>query len=358
MPDTTSVYADEGTLAHSLGELRLKQALGGIAKAEYESALTPIQAHELYADEMPDYVSQYCEYVLEALSEAKVRTEDPLVFLEQRLDFSKWVPEGFGTGDCIIIADGTMEIVDLKYGKGVAVSADRNPQMMLYALGALDGFGFIYDVDRVRMTVHQPRLDNVSSWEIAADELLTWAEDELRPKAQLAWEGRGDAAAGDWCRFCKVKARCRTRAEAVQAAAGAFGLKAPNLLKIDEIAQILNLAEEIQSWAKDVQDFALEQARDHGVKFNGWKLVEGRSNRRYADEGAVEEALVQAKYRKRDIFQEPKLLGISAMEKLLGKKRFAELLDGLVIKPPGQPALVAESDPRPELDSATADFDL
>lgn len=358
MPDTSSAFAAEGTLAHRLGELELRMALGTSKPDDYEREAEQIRAHELYSEEMPDYVAQYRDYVLETLAEARVRTPDPLIFLELKLNFGRWVPGGFGTGDVVILADERMEIVDLKYGKGVPVDAEDNPQMKLYALGALEELGFLYDIRQVRMTIYQPRIDNVSSWEIAADELMAWAEDELRPKAQLAWEGKGDAAAGDWCRFCKVKARCRTRAEAVQAMAGAFGLRAPNLLGIDEIAKILNLAEEIQSWAKDVQDFALEQARDHGVKFSGWKLVEGRSNRRYADEDAVEEALVKAKYRKRDIFQEPKLLGISAMEKLLGRKRFAELLDDLVVKPPGQPTLVAESDPRPELSSAAADFDL
>lgn len=311
---------------------------------------------------MATYVSQYGMYVLEALAEAQSRSKDALLMLEQRVEFSKWVPRGFGTADCIIIADGLMEVIDFKYGKGVPVMADHNPQMMLYALGAYEWFGcgYIYDISTVRMTIHQPRIGNISSWEIPADELLAWAENELKPKAQLAWKGEGEPAPGDWCRFCKVKARCKARAEAMQNLANTFGMKEPNLLSADEIAKLLSKLDEIQSWASDIQTYALEQARDHGVRFDGWKLVEGRSNRRYTDPEAVEEILRSKRYRKKDIFQEPKLLGITAMEKLLGKKQFCELLEepGLVIKPPGKPALVPDSDPRPELNSVEADFEF
>lgn len=358
VPDVTSTYAEEGTLAHRLGELQLRRALSEITEAEYQQRLKAVQGHELYSNDMPDYIASYSDHVLEAFADARNRTGDPAIFLEQRLDFSRWVPRGFGTGDVVIIADGTMEVIDLKYGKGVAVSSEDNPQMMLYALGALDQFGFIYDVNMVRMTIHQPRLDSVSSWEIAVDELLAWAENELTPKAKLAWAGKGKAAAGDWCRFCTVRARCRTRAEAAQAAASAFGFRHPSMLEVDDIAGILAKAAEIQAWVSDLQAFALEQARDCNVRFPGWKLVEGRSNRRYTDEAAVAEALGKAKYRKRDIFQAPKLLGIAAMEKLLGKRRFAELLNHLVIKPHGAPTLVSEDDPRPELNSAADEFDL
>lgn len=363
VPDMTSSYAEEGTLAHRLAEARLNAELCGasdvvITETEYQQTLQEIQGHELYSNNMPDYIASYVDHVLEAFADARTRTGDPVICLEQRLDFSRWVPRGFGTGDVIIIADGTMEVIDLKYGKGVAVSAENNPQMMLYALGALDQFGFIYDVNTVRMTICQPRLDSVSSWEITVDELVAWAENELKPKARLAWTGKGEPAAGDWCRFCKVRARCRARAEAAQAAVSAFGFRHPSLLNAEDVASILAKADEIQAWVSDLQTFALEQARDCNVRFPGWKLVEGRSNRRYTDETAVEEALVKARYRKRDIFQVPKLLGITAMEKFLGKKRFRELLDALVVKPPGAPTLVSEDDPRPALNSAADDFDL
>jgi len=371
-PDTGSVYAAEGTLAHSLASLWLESALELREPADIACVLEDLKKDELYSNEMPDYVEQYGSYVLEALAGAKSRTVDPLVFVEQRVDFSRWVPRGFGTADCIIIADGLMEVIDFKYGKGVPVMADHNPQMMLYALGALHGFGFLYDIQTVRMTIHQPRIDNISSWEVPADELLAWAENELKPKAQLAWKGEGEPAPGDWCRFCKVKSRCRARAEAMQKIANAFtldevcleesefALKDPMLLDIEEVAELLSKVDVIQEWASDVKGFALEQARDHGVRFDGWKLVEGRSDRRYTDQATVEQVLRAAKYRKRDIYQEPKLLGITAMEKLLGKKQFCELLEepGLVIKPPGKPALVPDSDPRPEINSAAEDFEF
>lgn len=362
VPDTGSVYAAEGTLAHKLATLWVQSAEGLIAMADYAVQLEVAKKDELYQSEMATYVSQYGMYVLEALAEAQSRSKDALLMLEQRVEFSKWVPRGFGTADCIIIADGLMEVIDFKYGKGVPVMADHNPQMMLYALGAYEWFGcgYIYDISTVRMTIHQPRIDNISSWEIPADELLAWAENELKPKAQLAWAGEGDATPGDWCRFCKVKARCKARAEAMQNTANEFALKDPMLLDVEEVTELLSKVDVMQEWASDLKAYALEQARDYGVKFIGWKLVEGRSNRRYTDQATVEQVLRAAKYRKRDIYQEPKLLGITAMEKLLGKKQFCELLEepGLVIKPPGKPALVPDSDPRPELNSVEADFEF
>ncbi len=358
-PDESSVYAEEGTLAHELAELELKRELELISKADYDQQLSDIQSHELYTSDMPEQVGKYVTYVMEQFAEAKSRSSDPHIFLEQRLDFSRWVPEGFGTGDCTIISSGVLEIIDFKYGKGVKVEAEDNTQMMLYGLGALEAYGYIYEVPTVRMTIHQPRIDNVSSWEMPAKDLLEWAERVLKPKAQLAWEGIGQGVAGEWCRFCKVKARCVARAEAAQAIPNAFNFRNPSLLGIDEIASILHKVDEIQAWAKDVQKFALEQARDHGVKFAGWKLVEGRSIRRYTDPDKVEETLRAAKYRVKDIFK-TELIGISAMEKLLGKKKFRELLEdqGLVEKPQGKPVLVVETDKRPELNSAAADFDL
>lgn len=358
LEDAGSVYAAEGTLAHSLGELELRYQLKQITKGTYTKELKKIQENELYSEDMPDQVEKYTSYVFERLAEAKSHTPDALIFLEQRLDFSKYVPDGFGTGDCIIIADGIMEIIDLKYGKGIEVSAEDNPQMKLYALGAVEEYGFIYDIDLVRMTILQPRLDNISTWEIPVHSLFDWADVELTAKAKEAWEGTGEFTAGDWCKWCKVKATCKARAEAVIAIAEKFELKDPNLLNPEEIAEILHKSDEIQSWAKELQDYALEQARDNNVKFPGWKLVEGRSNRKYADDGEVQLTLTGAGYEEAKILKEPELLGITAMEKVLGKKKFNELLANLIIKPPGKPALVVESDKRPELDSVESDFDL
>jgi len=356
--DISSVFAQEGTLAHSLGELELQLQLKQITKNTYNKLIKKIKSDELFSEDMPDQVEKYTGYVFERLAEAKSHTKDALIFLEQKLDFSKYVPEGFGTGDCIIIADGTMEIIDLKYGKGIEVSAEDNPQMKLYALGAIEEYGFIYDIDNVRMTIAQPRLNNISTWEINIKELEAWAMDELMVKAKAAWEGTGEFISGDWCKFCKVKATCKARAEAALNVAEQFELKDPNLLAIEEIAQILLKADELQSWAKDLQDYALEQARDSNIKYPGWKLVEGRSNRKYADDGFVHQTLTEAGYEETLILKEPELLGITAMEKVLGKKMFNELLADFIVKPPGKPALVVASDKRTELNSIESDFDL
>lgn len=359
LPDSESTYADEGSLAHRLAELTLLFRLRWIEERAYLAQLQHVQSHELFTADMMDYVTAYADFVIEQYNEARSRSQDAVIFLEERLDFSRWVPEGFGTGDCTIISDGVMEIIDFKYGKGVEVEAEDNPQMMLYALGAHDTFGYIYSIHTVRMTIHQPRIGNVSTWELPLDKLLKWATLELKPKAIQAWNGQGEPRPGDWCRFCKVKERCRARAEAMMAIPNAFNYKKPELLEIEEIAELLYQLEAVQAWAKEIQEFALAQARDHGVKFPGWKLVEGRSNREYTDPEEVANVLKAAKYRVKDIY-EMKLIGITAMEKLLGKQRFKELLEdpGLVRKPPGKPVLVVESDKRPEINSAAADFEF
>lgn len=357
MPETTSTYAAEGRLAHALGELELSYQLKEITKRTYDRRLKDIKKHELYSEEMPEYIEIYTNYVFEKLAEAQSHTPDALIFLEQRLDFSRRVPDGFGTGDCIIIADDLMEVIDLKYGKGVEVSAEDNPQMKLYALGALEAFGWIYNIQHVRMTIMQPRIDNISTWEISAEKLLAWADTELKQKAQAAWEGAGECVAGDWCRFCKAKATCKVRADAALAVAEHYHYQGPHLMSVEDVAEILHKAEELQAWAKDVQDFALEQARDHNVRYPGWKLVEGRSNRKYSDETEVAIVLEAEGLTEEEIYNK-KVKGITEMEKQLGKKRFQTLLTKLIIKPPGKPTLVVESDKRPEINSVESDFDL
>lgn len=356
MPDSQSDYAAEGTLAHTLGELQLKLWLKEIGKKAYGKELSLIKQQDFYCEDMLEEVEKYTNYVAERMAVAKACTKDALIYLEQKLDFSSYVPEGFGTGDCIIIADGTMEVIDLKYGKGVQVFAEDNPQMMLYALGAYEEYGFIYDFDTVRMTIAQPRLDHFDSWEISVQALLEWANGELREKANLAWAGEGEQQAGTWCRFCKVKATCKARAEAVLAVEEQYKLQDPRLLNETEIAEILAKAEEIQAWAKDVQDFALEQALE-GTKYEGWKLIEGRSNRKYTDEESVAKELEKQGYGENDIFNK-KVKGITELEKFLGKKLFEAVLKGYIHKPAGKPSLVVASDKRPELNSAESDFDF
>lgn len=343
--DKGSEYAQEGTDAHSLCEHKLKSALG------MESA-DPTEGLSFYSEEMEQCACDYAAYVMELVAKAKKICKDPVVLIEQRLDFSRFVQEGFGTGDCVIIADGTLYIVDYKHGKGVEVSSVDNPQMMLYALGALELFDGIYDIDTVQMAIFQPRRDNVSVCVMAKDDLLSWANGELTEKAKLAYDGEGEFACGDWCRFCKAKAACRKRAE-YNLKMAKYDFAMPVMLEDAEIVAILARADELSAWAADVKEFALQQALS-GVKYDGYKVVEGRSNRRYTDEAAVAEAVKKAGFNP----YEEKLLGITAMTAALGKKKFADIIEkaGLTEKPQGKPALVPESDKRPPMNTAQEDF--
>lgn len=341
--DKGSDYAAEGTDAHALCEFRLKQALGIPAD-------DPIENLSWYNEEMEDCAAGYAAYVSELLETAKQTCADPVVMIEQRVDFSRWVKEGFGTADCIIIADGVLNICDYKNGQGCLVLAERNPQMMLYALGALEIFDGIYDIDTVRMTIYQPRKSNISVYEMDKADLYEWANSELTQKAQLAYEGQGSFSCGEWCRFCKAKAECRERAEANLALAR-YEFQTPALLADEEIADILGKVDALTAWASDVKEYALQQAIS-GTAFPGWKLVEGRSNRKYTSEAAVAAAVEGAGF---DPY-EKKLLGITAMQKLLGKSRFEELLAPYIEKPQGRPTLVRSSDKRPEWNTAKNDF--
>ena len=318
--DKGSDYAAEGTDAHALCEFRLKQVLGIPAD-------NPIENLSWYHEEMEDCAAGYAAYVSELLETAKQTCADPVILIEQRVDFSRWVQDGFGTADCIVIADGVLNIVDYKHGKGVEVSAVDNPQMMLYALGALEIFDGIYDIDSVRMTIYQPRKSNISVCVMEKDGLLEWAQNDLTYKAKLAYEGGGDFHCGEWCRFCKAKAECRERAEANLALAQ-YDFEEPPLLTDEEIAGILDKVDALTAWAADVKEYALRQAVS-GTAFPGWKLVEGRSNRKYTSEAAVAAAVEGAGF---DPY-ERKVLGVTAMQKMLGKTRFEELLAHYIEKP-------------------------
>ena len=341
--DKGSDYAAEGTDAHALAESRLKQALGIPTE-------DPVESLTWYNAEMEDCAQGYAAYVVELLETAKQTCSDPVVMIEQRVDFSRWVPGGFGTGDCICIAEGLLNIVDLKYGAGIEVSADHNPQMMLYALGALEIFDDIYDIDTVRMTIYQPRKSNISIFEMSKDALLTWADTELTEKARLAYEGQGNFSCGEWCRFCKAKAECRERA-IYNLRLAQYDFLNPALLQDEEIADILGRIDALTSWASDVKEYALQQAIS-GKEWTGWKLVEGRSNRKYTSEADVAAAVESVGL---DPY-ERKVLGVTAMQKLLGKTRFEELLSPYIEKPQGKPTLVLESDKRPAMNTAKNDF--
>lgn len=346
IPDNGSIYAAEGSEAHALCEYKLRKLLG----MEVQNPLDTPVGLQYYDNTMEDAATGYAAFVLELLEEIRKSCPDPIVMVEQRLDFSRWVKDGFGTGDAVIVADGTLHVIDFKYGTGVPVSAEGNSQMRLYALGAVDMFGELYDIDTVVMTIYQPRLTSISTDTISKTDLLDWAENTLRPLADLAYKGEGDLNAGSWCRFCKLRSTCRKRAEANLAMAQ-HDFKLPPTLSDEEIAVILDKLDDLISWAGDVKEYALN-ATLHGKHFEGWKLVEGRSNRRYTDEAAVAQIVSDTG---RDPY-EHKLLGITAMEKLLGKKQFATLLSNLVERPQGKPVLVLASDKRPEMTNAKNDF--
>ena len=341
--DKGSDYAAEGTDAHALCEFRLKQALGIPVD-------DPIENLSWYNEEMEECAQGYAAYVVELLETAKQTCSDPVVMIEQRVNFSRWVKGGFGTADCIVIADGIMNICDYKHGKGVEVSAVGNPQMRLYALGALEIFDDIYDIEEIRMTIYQPRKSNISVDSMAKDDLLRWADTELYEKAEMAYSGQGEFHCGDWCRFCKAKAECRERAEANLALAR-YDFEAPALLEDSEIAEILGKVDALITWASDVKEYALQQSIS-GKEWSGWKLVEGRSNRRYTSDAAVAAAVESVGL---DPY-ERKVMGVTAMQKMLGKSRFEELLAPYIEKPQGKPTLVPESDKRPAMNTAKNDF--
>lgn len=356
-PDEKSEYAAEGSFAHTLAELLLSRIITGKPRAHIK-ALAELRKDLFYSTEMQEAVDQYVSQVAELYNRAVSSCSDTLALLEQRLDFSDWVPGGFGTGDVVIISDDVIEVIDLKYGKGVPVSAEGNPQTRLYGLGAVKTYGMLYDFSTVRMTIIQPRLDSVSTEELTVDELVAWADERIKPRAAMAIKGEGEFAAGDHCRFCRAKATCRARAEANLELAK-YDFQESFLLSHDEIAEVLTRAEELQKWTKDVQDYAFDQAHNHGVKFPGWKLVEGRSKRVYVDEDKVAKALIEGGYIEGVIYKPKELLGITAMEKEVGKKKFGQLLSELIVKPAGKPTLVPESDRRLEINSdeaAKADF--
>lgn len=346
--DQASEYAQQGTDCHELCAYLVEKALG-------RDVIDPTENLTYYDAEMQNCAEEYRNYVLEQIEAAKEFCKDPQVMIEQRLDFSRWVENGFGTGDCVIVADEILQIIDYKHGLGILVSAGDdehggNSQMMCYALGALEVFGDIYDINQIKMTIFQPRRDNISTYTISKEDLLKWADEVLAPTAQLAYVGKGEFNAGDHCTFCKVKATCRKRAE-YNLELAKYDFEMPATLDDTEIAAILEKVDEMISWGNDIKDYALQQAQS-GVHFEGWKIVEGRSNRKYTDENAVADTVKDAGF---DPY-EKKLLGITAMSTLLGKKKFEELLGGLIYKPPGKPTLVPESDKRPAMNTAKDDF--
>ena len=355
-PPGSSDYADEGTLAHLIAEHKVLLTSGEITQAYYDKRLANALKSQYYCGEMDEATTYYMDTVMEIYCEGLKKDKSAELMVEQRFDLGSWVPECFGTADAVVIAGDTIEVIDLKYGKGVRVDATGNPQLRLYGLGAAAMYGDIYDLKKVRMTIIQPRLDHVSTEEMGIVELYGWADMVVRPAAHQALGKDAPLACGDWCRWCPAKATCRKRAEASLELAR-YEFQKPPLLQPDEIGEILREAEELQKWAADVQAYALEQALS-GEHYDGWKLVEGRSVRKYADELKVADTL-RANGWEDALIYERKLLGLTAMEKLVGKKKLTETLGELIIKPAGKPVLVPQADKRPEINataSAKEDF--
>ena len=374
-PNESSVYAAEGTFAHEVCEYKVRKYL-------HERVKRP-QSEEYDTEEIEQITDVYAEFVISIIEQMKENGCEPLAFVEERVDYSHIAPSGFGTADMLIIGKdekgrGLLHVCDFKTGKGVFVDADHNSQMMLYAIGGLAAYGFLYDVEIVRMSIIQPRLDNISTCEMPASELNAWAE-SIKPIAIMAFEGKGEQHLGDWCRFCRAKPVCKACADEALALcredfldldAGAFDetaeesdmtapyeadtqtavFKQPGLIPINELAEILPTLNRISSWIEAVFAFVSSEAINHGIPIPGYKVVEGRSKRVFTDTKAVVDTAVQNGYT--DLYKQT-LITLTEFEKMMGKKKFNELLGEYVAKPPGKLALVPESDPREPVDLTT-----
>lgn len=344
-PKRTSSYAEEGTAAHELCELSARYWLKEISEVEYENRLAELAKGEYYNAEMQECAVDYGRYISETVAEIRADCPDAIVELEVKaLDFSDWAPEGFGTGDCVIVADDVLEIIDFKYGKGVRVEAKDNSQMKLYALGAIKLYGGLYNINRIKMSIIQPRISREPSTdEISVDELMDWAENYVKPRAALAFAGEGEFNPSEkTCRFCRAKAQCKARSEKNLALFDEM----PDTITASDAGKILERAGDIKAWLTDLENLVLEKLFE-GEKVEGWKIVEGKSSRKYTDETKVAEAMIAAGYDENKLY-ERSVIGITAMEKTFGKKEVGKVLKDLIYKPAGKPTLARADDKRPE----------
>lgn len=352
--EEASVYAAEGTLAHEFAELIIRHTiLKELSQAAFEARYYELLENDLYTEDMLDYVYQYVDYVKDELAASSIDTKDAVLIIEEKVDLRQWIPESFGSCDAIIIADGTMKVMDLKYGKGVPVSAIGNKQLMLYALGAYDKYSIMYDIVNIDLHIVQPRINNINSWSVEADELLNWAENTVIPAAKLAFNGQGQLKAGEWCKFCKVKARCRELYKANIELAKYDFASPQDLLTDDEIADIIDKVPRLVEWANSVLAYATEEAVENGKVWPGHKLVAGRSTRKFTNEIDVANALIKEGF-ERDAIFDTKLKSLTALERVTGKKAFEALLGSYVVKSEGKPTLVPLSDKRPAIGAEDA----
>jgi len=354
-PRTSSVYADEGTLAHELGELYIRHdVLGTVDDQAFSDRFDEIMNNQLFSEEMLDVVPIYVDYCTEQFNAARTNDPQAIMEVEQKLDLTEFVPESFGTADCVILGGNLIEVVDYKHGKGVPVYAEWNKQLMLYGIGALRKYDVLYDIEEVRVTIVQPRINNISSWQISVEELLKWAEEELKPTAKLAFAGQGELKAGDWCKFCAVKNRCRTLYQQ-NVEIAKYDFQEPLLLTDEEIADILTRTPALVEWANSIQEYAQNLAINQGKTWPGFKLVEGTSRRKWLNDDAVAEAIFsKIPEASEDQIYDMKLKTITQIEKIFGKKVVAEQLSDVIVKPQGKPTLVPISDKRPALGTEEA----
>ena len=357
MPDTKSKYAEEGTTAHELAELKLVRRFtvcNAVRRKELDARLAALKNSEYYNDEMETVIQSYVEWVEERYTAARAKDKDAEMYFEARFRLDDWVPDAFGTCDVVIVSSGVLEVIDLKYGRGKAVSAVNNPQLRLYAMGAYAEHNWLYNFDEVIMTIAQPRRDDLSTETMRVTDLLEWMNQVVKPAAELAYQGKGEYRPGDHCDRCQASGQCRALADKNMELL-AYEFKDPALLAPDEIGGILFIAEQLADWAKNVKEYAFDQALT-GNRIPQWKLVEGKSNRVITDKAAAMAAFAAAGIEGSKYKKPADLVGITDLEKKIGKKTVSEILGALITKPPGKPALVPESDPRAEWDSLDNDF--
>ena len=344
-PDSTSVYAQEGTLAHYLCELKLRAYTGEITKRKLTSMKNKLMKSDLWQPEMDSTSEAYLDYIKDITMSYTVK---PVILTEKRVDFSRYVPEGFGTADCLILAGDTLHVVDYKHGKGVVVDADHNPQMMLYALGAMSELSLLYRFKFVHMTIVQPRVNNISEFTMTAEELTEWGETVVKPKAEAAISGNGTFEAGDWCRFCRAKRQCKTRYESNDSLYPELSERHdPRLITLAELGEYLKRGKDMAAWLEDMKEYALSESLA-GADVPGWKAVEGRGSRAFTDTDEAVDTLIKNGIDE-SVLYERRVLTLAQMEKAVGKKAFGELVGDLVVKNPGKPTLVEESDKRPRI---------
>ena len=352
--DEDTVFTREGSLAHAVAELKARKQFLGLGQRAFVAGLKKLKTEEFWQAEMDAHTDRYLEILKDFYEDFP---EPPHVAIEQRVDFGEWVPDGFGTADCIMVGGDTIHVVDFKYGKGVVVSAEDNPQMKLYALGALAAYGIMYDLTTVRMSIIQPRLaSDPDTWETSVGEIVNWAEQVVKPAAALAAAGEGEYAEGEWCRFCAIRGSCRARA-AAQLALEDFGEKLPPELTDEEIGRALDQGKRLAKWLSEIEEYALRACLD-GKEIPGFKAVEGRSVRVWTDADA---AFLAARSQgiPEEMLYERKPITLAAMEKLMGKRHFLDTMAAYVTTPPGKPTLVPETDKRPAItDRPTIDDDF